>query len=105
MIDKKTDNLMHLGYLAHSEILNGRLLEWSKARPNNEELKQCVEAALEIVFYVNRLDMDRQTYNKIIADYRLRSTRSIERARRAEARIEELEKELEIYKKKEELGL
>lgn len=105
MIDKKTDNLLHLEYLAHSEILNGRLLEWSKARPDNKELKQCVEAALKIVFYVNRLDMDRETYNKIIADYRLRSTRSIERARRAEERVEELEKQLAVYKKKEELGL
>lgn len=105
MIDKKTDNLLHIEYLAHSEILNGRILEWSKARPNNEELKQCVEAALKIAFYVNRLDMDRETYNKVISDYRLRSTRSIERARRAESRIEELEKELAVYKKKEELGL
>ena len=105
MIDKKTDNLLELEYLANSEILNNRLIDWSKARPENKELKDCVSASVNIAFYVNRLNMDRQTYNKVISDYRLDKIRAIERARRAEERIEELEKELAVYKKREELGL
>ena len=38
-------------------------------------------------------------------EYRHDSIRAIERARKAEDRIEELEKELKVHRKKQELGL
>ena len=62
-------------------------------------------AACEIFFYVNRLQVDRRMFNKVISEYRSDKIRAIERAQKAERKTQELQKQIEILNKQKELGL
>ena len=50
-----------------------------------------------ITFYVNNLQEDRKMYNRSLSEYRADKNRAIERARRAEKKIEKLEQELKKF--------
>lgn len=104
-MQKKFDNLDDLKLTNSLLIMQENVSEWCNARPENEQLKEVREALLNVTFITNKLQLDRGTYHLAIDQYRNQSTRSIERARKADERIAELEKQLSIYKKKEELGL
>ncbi len=104
-MQKKFDNLDDLKLTNSLLIMQENVIEWCNARPENEQLKEVREALLNVTFITNKLQLDRGTYHLAIDQYRNQSTRSIERARKADERIAELEKQLSIYKKKEELGL
>jgi len=105
IMQKKFDNLDDLKLTNSLLIMQENVIEWCNARPENEQLKEVREALLNVTFITNKLQLDRGTYHLAIDQYRNQSTRSIERARKADERIAELEKQLSIYKKKEELGL
>ncbi len=62
-------------------------------------------ALAEIAGYVNNLESNENMRNKIISQYRADKIRAINRAQRAEEKIEELEKEVSAYKTKQKLGL
>jgi len=104
-MQKKFDNLDDLKLTNSLLIMQENVIEWCNARPENEQLKEVREALLNVTFITNKLQLDRGTYHLAIDQYRNQSTRSIERARKADERIAELEKQLSIYKKKEELRL
>ena len=105
MIDKKHDNLLEMEYFNNSELLNKKLLEWAELKPDNKDLDALCGAACEIFFYVNRLQVDRRMFNKVISEYRSDKIRAIERAQKAERKTQELQKQIEILNKKKELGL
>ena len=104
-MQKKFDNLDDLKLTNSLLIMQESVKGWCEARPDNEQLKQVREALLNVTFITNKLQLDRGTYHLAIDQYRNQSTRSIERARRAEEKIAELEKELAVFKKAKELGL
>ena len=62
-------------------------------------------ALAEIAGYVNNLESNESMRNKIISQYRSDKIRAINRAQRAEEKIEELEKDVAAYKIKQKLGL
>ena len=51
------------------------------------------------------MQLDKGNYHLALEQYRHDSLRAIERARAAEGKIDEIQKQLDVYKKKEELGL
>lgn len=104
-MQKKFDNLDDLKLTNSLLIMQENVSNWCKAKPENEQLKEVREALLNVTFITNKLQLDRGNYHLAIDQYRSQSIRSIERARKADERIAELEKELAVYKKKEELGL
>jgi len=101
----KFDRLNDLNLTNNLLLLHQMVKNWCDLKPDNEELKKLRECALQITLLTNSLQLDRGNYHIALAEYRTEKIRSIERARRAEAKVEELEKQLSIYKKKEELGL
>ena len=101
----KFDNLNDLSLTTNLLMLQGLISKWCELRPENKELKQAREAIVQITLLTNSLQLDRSNYHIAMSEYLSRSTNSIERARRAEDKVKELEKEINKYKKAKELGL
>jgi len=91
----KIDNLKEMQYLANIELLGRLLLDANKKKPS-EKLEEMINAVTEIAFYVNGLKLDKWGYDTAMKEYRSDRNRAIERARRAEKKLEELEKKLKI---------
>ena len=86
-------------------ILQSNVLEWVKAKPNNLKLNDVCDAVVKVSFSCNKLQSEKKNYHIAMNEYRHDSIRAVERARKAESRMQELEKELSVYKKRQELGL
>tara|TARA_R100000781_G_scaffold60273_2_gene38518 strand:- start:4001 stop:4309 length:309 start_codon:yes stop_codon:yes gene_type:complete len=101
---KKIENLKYIQYVTNFNIVSSTLQKWIKLKPN-KEVDQMLGALAEIAGYVNNLESNESMRNKIISQYRADKIRAINRAQRAEEKIEELEKQVAAYKTKQKLGL
>ena len=104
-MQEKFDNLDDLNLTTNLLVIQENVLAWCKAKPDNEKLKEVRSAIIQISLLTNKLLLDRGNYHIALDQYRSQSTRSIQRARNADEEVLRLEKELEIYKNKEKLGL
>lgn len=104
-MNKKIDNLKELEYYTNYNLISDVILKLKKKYPDNHTLDDTTEAMLQVGYFVQNLISDRYYFNQSMNEYRSNKLRAIERAKRAEKRVQELEKELVVYKKKEELGL
>lgn len=104
-MQKKFDNLDDLNLTTNLLVIQENVFKWCEAKPDNEKLKEVRSAIIQISLLTNKLLLDRTNYHTTLEQYRTQSTRSIERARRAEEESTYLEKELEIHRKRKELGL
>ena len=93
-IENTNDLLFYTDLHLCCELVN----KWRKARPDNKELQEVAKALVGITFYTNKLQMDRYGYDKTISMYRQDKCRAVERARAAEAKVEELEEKLKLSK-------
>jgi hypothetical protein len=88
LVSKKLDNLKDMQYLTNAEIANNILLEYQKKNPTNEKLETLINAVVQIHFYVTELQNDRHLLMLSIDEYRTDKLRAIERARKAESKLE-----------------
>lgn len=88
LVSKKLDNLKDMQYLANSEVVNNILLEWQKKHPTNDRLETLINAVLQIHFYVQELQNDRHLLMLSIDEYRQDKLRAIDRARKAESKLQ-----------------
>ena len=102
---KKLEVMEDIQLTTNLLTLQSNVLEWVKAKPDNKKLNEVCDAVVKISFTCNKLQLEKTNYHLAMQEYRHDALRAVERSRRAEDRIEELEKQLAIYKKKEELGL
>ena len=79
------------------------LKKWSDAS-NNPELAEITLAQIRLFTYINTLELEAYSYNKIIGDFRSECNRAIMRARNAEterdvleAKVKDLESKLKIF--------
>ena len=79
--------------------------EWCKAKPDNKKLNQVRDAIVRVSLISNKMQLDKGNYHLAMEQYRSEARRAVERARKAEASIEEIQKELDLYRIKEDLGL
>jgi len=86
-------------------MLQTNVLEWCKARPDNQKLNEVRNAIVKISLISNKMQLDKGNYHLAMEQYRSEARRAVERARKAEACIEEIQKELDTYRIKENLGL
>lgn len=100
----KVQNLKSIEYMANFQTMADTLLEWNKIKPT-ETVREMIAALNSSLFYTHELETNQYYWEKSIEQYRADKLRAVERARAAEKKVEELEKELAIYKKREELGL
>ena len=85
LVSKKLDNLKDI---ANSEVVNNILLEWQKKHPTNDRLETLINAVLQIHFYVQELQNDRHLLMLSIDEYRQDKKRAIDRARKAESKLQ-----------------
>ena len=97
-MNKKVSNLIDLEYYGNVNLCNELLKKWRDAKPNNEDLKLFTTNYLDIIFYVNSLEMERFGYEKAMSEYLSDKLRAVERARRSEAENEKLKAEIKTLK-------
>ena len=102
---KKLEVMEDIQLTSNLLTLQSNVLEWVKAKPDNKKLNEVCDAVVKISFTCNKLQLEKTNYHLAMQEYRHDSIRAIERARKAEGKIDEIQKQLDVYKKKEELGL
>tara|TARA_R100001509_G_scaffold162167_1_gene133121 strand:- start:1491 stop:1823 length:333 start_codon:yes stop_codon:yes gene_type:complete len=88
LVSKKLDNLKDMQYLTNSEVVNNILLDWQKSHPANDKLETLINAVIQIHFYVQELQNDRHLLMLSIDEYKSDKLRAIDRARKAESKLE-----------------
>ena len=94
----KAEVLKDIEYNNHTTICLEILNKWKK-ESKNKELQEFILSFLETVFYTNNLQRDKFIHNKILEEYRSDKLRAIQRARKADKKVEELEQQLTKLKK------
>jgi len=94
---RKIQNLKSIQFSNDFEIVSTRLLDWKKKKPI-PELDEMISAVTSWYSYTHELETNEWYREKIIEEFRSDKLRAIERARKAEEKLAEVEKELEKYK-------
>ncbi len=93
----KAEVLKDIEYNSHTSICLELLNKWKKDS-SNLELQEFIKSFLETIFYTNTLQRDRFIHNKIVEEYRSDKLRAVERARKADSKVDKLEKEISKLK-------
>ena len=94
----KAEVLKDIEYNSHTTICLEILNKWKK-ESSNKDLRLFIKSFLETIFYTNALQTDRFIHNKIKEEFRTDKLRAIERARKAEAKVEKLNSEISKLRK------
>jgi hypothetical protein len=95
----KIQNLKDLQFYSDIELAGSLLIKWLKLKPKNDELNSFSNAISGIFLWANTMEQERSLKDEIISEYRQDKNRALERARRCEKKVEELELEIERLKK------
>tara|TARA_B100001939_G_C16561212_1_gene454490 strand:+ start:115 stop:426 length:312 start_codon:yes stop_codon:yes gene_type:complete len=101
---KKIHNLKHLNYLANFDIIANILLKQQEKKPS-KTVDKIMGCLIDINYYITEIYTNELYFNKALSEYRTDKLRAIDRANKAEKKVDELEKELAKFKKEKELGL
>jgi len=66
----KTRTVQELTYLKNFQVISEQLIEWKKAKPDNNVLKVLGQALAEIGIYVASIQMEQDSYERIVSQYR-----------------------------------
>lgn len=66
----KTRLVQEMEYSSNFEILSKQLIEWGKDKPDNKTLKDLAYALAKIGLYVSNLQMETESFEKIVSQYR-----------------------------------
>ncbi len=102
---KKFEVMEDLELTSNLLTIQSNVLEWCKAKPDNDKLNEVRDAIVKVSLIVNKMQLEKGNYHLALEQYRHDAIRAVERARKAESEIEEMKKELDIYRRKEDLGL
>jgi hypothetical protein len=94
----KAEVLKDIEYNTHTSVCLETLNKWKKDS-SNKELRLFIKSFLETIFYTNTLQRDRFIHNKIVEEYRSDKIRAVERARKADLKVENLQKEISKLRK------
>jgi len=103
-MNKKIHNLKHLKYLANFDIIANTFLDWQEKKPN-DTVEKLMGSLIDINYYITEIYKNELYYNESLNEYRADKLRAIDRAQKAEKKVEELEEEILKLKKEKELGL
>jgi phage terminase large subunit-like protein len=103
-MNKKIHNLKHLKYLANFDIIANTFLDWQEKKPN-DTVEKLMGSLIDINYYITEIYKNELYYNESLNEYRSDKLRAIERAQKAEKKVEELEQEILKLKKEKKLGL
>lgn len=97
-MNKKLNNIKEGEYYVNFNLVGEYIVKSRKAKPENKPLNEMYFAWQEVGFYVHNLITNERLYEQSLSEYRSDKIRAVERARTAEKKIEELEKEISKYK-------
>jgi len=97
-------NLLKLQSDSDILMLLGLAKKW-RSQSENEEIKEMADTVLRLNAYISSLHLERYSFDRLISESMASNHRMLERAERAEKRIQELEEQIDKYKLKEKLGL
>ena len=96
-------NLAKLQAQADQDYILTVLKEWTD-KSKDDKLKELTLSQIRLFTYINTLELEGYSYNKIIGDFRSECNRAIMRARNAEAdrdaldaKVKDLENKLKIF--------
>ena len=104
-MNKKINNLKEIEYYTNFNLVGEYIVKSRKLKPDNQALNDMYFAWQEVGFYVHNHIMNEKLYDDSLSEYRGDKIRAVERARKAELRIVELEQKLEKLETKKSLGL
>ena len=90
-------NLSQLQAVTDAETMLLLIKQWLE-KSDNRDLHVLKECIMRTTFYVNNLEMQLETTDRLITEARLEVNRAVLRAQRSEERVEELEKEVKSLK-------
>jgi len=97
-------NLLKLQSDSDILMLLGLAKKW-RSQSENEDIKEMADTVLRLSAYLSSLHLERYSFDRLISESMANSHRMLERAERAEKRIQELEEQIDKYKLKDKLGL
>jgi hypothetical protein len=97
-------NLLELQNNADMEMLLSLILKWTK-QSDSKEIKAFNDALFRQLRYIQMLEDERFSFDRIISESLADKVRAVERARKADELVESLTKDLEGFRMKEKLGL
>lgn len=103
-MNKKTHNLKHINYLANFDIIANTFLEWQEKKPT-DTVDKLMGSLIDINYYITEIYSNELYHNESLEEYRHSKLRAIERAQKAEKKVEELEQQIQKIRKEKELGL
>ena len=96
-------NLAKLQAQADQDYILTVLKEWTD-KSKDDKLQELTLSQIRLFTYINTLELEGYSYNKIIGDFRSECNRAIMRARNAEAdrdaldaKVKDLENKLKIF--------
>jgi translation initiation factor 2B subunit (eIF-2B alpha/beta/delta family) len=97
-------NLLKLQSDSDILMLLGLAKKW-RSQSDNEDVKEMADTVLRLSAYLSSLHLERYSFDRLISESMASNHRMLDRAERAEKRIQELEEQIDKYKLKEKLGL
>jgi hypothetical protein len=97
-MNKKLNNIKEGEYYGNFNLVGEYIVKSRKAKPENKAINEMYYCWQEVGFYVHNLITNERLYEQSLSEYRSDKIRAVERARTAEQKIEELEKEISKYK-------
>lgn len=97
-------NLLELQNNADMELLLTLIMKWTK-QSDSKEIKAFNDALFRQLRYIQMLEDERFSFDRIISESISDKTRAVERARIADERIQELEKRIKELEIKNNLGI
>ena len=97
-------NLLELQNNADMEMLLSLILKWTK-KSESKEIKAFNDALFRQLRYIQMLEDERFSFDRIISESLADKVRAVVRARKADEKIEELEEKIKKLEIKKNLGL
>jgi len=93
--DKKLDLLKAIEFANDFDMMSNILLEW-KAKKSSEVVDKMISANIRMYYYSFNMEESVRLMRKMVSEYRADKLRAVERSRKAEKRIEELQEKLKL---------
>jgi len=97
-------NLLELQNNADMEMLLSLIMKWTKTS-ESKELKAFEDALFRQLRYIQMLEDERFSFDRIVSEAIADKIRAVERARKADELVDSMTKELEAFRMKQKLGL
>jgi hypothetical protein len=99
-VQKAIRSTKELQYICSTKVISSAIQEWCDSRPDNEQLQNVRAEWLNVLFYVNSLELDAHSYGKAYSDLLERKNKEIEELRELVGKISDdnIEKDTNIVR-------